>query len=51
MISKIYFEQKISLEFGLNQHIVIICLGLFFIILSEIFQIAKTAKQENDLTI
>jgi hypothetical protein len=51
MISKVYFEQKISLEFGLNQHIVIICLGLFFIILSEIFQIAKTAKQENDLTI
>jgi hypothetical protein len=51
MISKIYFEQKISLEFGLNQHIVIICLGLFFIILSEIFKIAKNQKQENDLTI
>jgi hypothetical protein len=51
MISKIYFEQKISLEFGLNQHIVIICLGLFFLILSEIFKIAKSTKQENDLTI
>jgi hypothetical protein len=51
MISKIYFEQKISLEFGLNHHIVIICLGLFFIILSEIFKIAKNQKQENDLTV
>ncbi|MBU3010455.1 DUF2975 domain-containing protein [Polaribacter vadi] len=51
MISKIYFEQKITLEFGLNQHLVIICLGLFFLVLSEIFKIAKHQKQENDLTI
>ena len=50
-IGKIYFEQKVSLEFGLNQHLVIICLGLFFLVLSEIFKIAKNAKQENDLTI
>jgi hypothetical protein len=26
-------------------------LGLFFLVLSEIFKIAKNAKQENDLTI
>jgi hypothetical protein len=51
IIGKIYFEQKVTLEFGLNQHLVIICLGLFFLILSEIFKIAKNAKQENDLTI
>ncbi|WP_405565240.1 DUF2975 domain-containing protein [Polaribacter sp. Asnod6-C07] len=51
MISKIYFEQKTTLEFGLNQHLVIICLGLFFLVLSEIFKIAKHQKQENDLTI
>lgn len=51
MISKIYFDQKIALEFGLNQHLVIICLGLFFLILSEVFKIAKNQKQENDLTI
>jgi hypothetical protein len=50
-IGKIYFEQKVSLEFGLNQHLVIICLGLFFLVLSEIFKIAKNSKQENDLTI
>ncbi|QVY64293.1 DUF2975 domain-containing protein [Polaribacter sp. Q13] len=51
IINKIYFEQKITLEFGLNEHLIIICLGLFFLILSEIFKIAKSAKQENDLTI
>ena len=51
IIGKIYFEQKVSLEFGLNQHLVIICLGLFFLVLSEIFKIAKNTKQENDLTI
>jgi hypothetical protein len=51
IIGKIYFEQKISLEFGLNQHLVLICLGLFFLVLSEIFKIAKNTKQENDLTI
>ncbi|MFT5145404.1 MAG: hypothetical protein ACI9H1_000109 [Polaribacter sp.] len=51
IIGKIYFEQKVSLEFGLNQHLVLICLGLFFLVLSEIFKIAKNVKQENDLTI
>ncbi len=51
MISKIHFEQKITLEFGLNQHLVIICLGLFFLVLSEIFKISRHQKQENDLTI
>ena len=51
IIGKIYFEQKVSLEFGLNQHLVLICLGLFFLVLSEIFKIAKNAKQENELTI
>jgi hypothetical protein len=51
IISTIYFEQKVTLEFSLNQHLVIICLGLFFLILSEIFKIAASAKQENDLTI
>ena len=51
IIGKIYFEQKVSLEFGLNEHLVLICLGLFFLVLSEIFKIAKNAKQENDLTI
>ena len=51
IISQIYLEQKIALELGLNQHLIIICMGLFFLVLSEIFKIAKNTKQENDLTI
>lgn len=50
-IGNLYFKQKITLELGINQHAVIICLGLFFMILSEIFKIAKNTKQENELTI
>ncbi|MCH7525408.1 MAG: DUF2975 domain-containing protein [Bacteroidetes bacterium] len=50
-ISRLYFEQKISIEIGMNEHIMILSLGLFFMVLSEAFKIAKTAKQENDLTI
>ena len=51
IIGKVYFKQKVSISFGLNEYLVIICLGLFFLVLSEIFKIAKYAKQENDLTI
>lgn len=51
IISNLYFNQKFKLEIGMNEHIVILCLGLFFMILSEIFKIAKNTKQENDLTI
>ena len=50
-ISKAYFEQKLTIELSLNPNLILICMGLFFIILSEIFKIAKKAKQENDLTI
>ena len=42
---------KATLELGLNANLIIIGLGLFFMILSEVFTIAKSAKQENDLTI
>ena len=40
---------RLKLEFGFGTGC--ICLGLFAIILSEIFTIARNAKQENDLTI
>jgi len=45
------YENKINLDFGMNPIIVAICLGLFFMILSEIFKIAKNAKEENELTV
>jgi len=51
IVCKVYFEQKISLEMSLKPNLILSCLGLLFIILSEIFKIVKKAKQENDLTI
>lgn len=48
---KIYLQNKITISLGLHPYLLIIGLGLFFQILSEVFKIAKNAKQENDLTI
>ena len=51
IIGEMYFKESVSISFGLDQNLITICLGLFFLVLSEIFKIAKSAKQENDLTI
>ena len=44
-------NRNISLELGNSPYLILICLGLFFMVLSEIFRIAKNQKEENDLTI
>lgn len=44
-------EIEISLNFGLNGSIAVISLGLFFMVLSEVFLKAKKIKEENDLTV
>ena len=51
VIGNLYFGQKLTLEFGLNAHVILIALGLFFMILSDAFNITQAAKQENDLSI
>ncbi|WP_457610458.1 DUF2975 domain-containing protein [Lutibacter sp.] len=48
---KVFHQQKVEFTIGLNVQISLLCLGLFFMILSEIFNIARIEKQENDLTI
>ncbi len=47
------FQGNIYIEFhsGLGSFLSVLCLGLFFMILSTIFKIAKHAKEENELTI
>ena len=44
-------SNKINIEISISPLILILCLGLFFMVLSEIFELAKNAKEENDLTV
>ena len=48
---KVFYEQKIELEIGFSSFLIMICFGLFFLVLSEVFEVAKFAKEENNLTI
>ena len=43
-------NNNISLSLGLNPFVLLFSLGLFFLVLSEVFVIAKHLKEENDLT-
>ena len=45
------YSKKLSLEIGFNSFLIMLCLGFFFIVLSEIFKISKKLKEENELTI
>ena len=40
-----------KLEVGFDSPLLVISLGLFFMVLSEVFKIAKDLKEENDLTL
>ena len=51
IIVNIYYQGTVKLFFGFNNDIVLIVLGLFFQVLSEVFKIGKNAKEENELTI
>lgn len=42
---------KITLEISLNSYVLMFSMGLFFLVLSEVFKIAKNQKEENELTI
>ncbi|MFK5958609.1 MAG: DUF2975 domain-containing protein, partial [Lutibacter sp.] len=50
-IYRLMIKQKFSIDIGLSPFILLISLGLFFMILSEIFKISQTIKIENDLTV
>ena len=44
-------QREIKIEIGASPFLYLISLGLFFMDLSEVFKIAKTMKEENELTI
>lgn len=44
-------NKNMKFEIGVNSNLIIICLGLFFLVLSETFKASKEFKQDSDLTI
>ncbi|MBT8244597.1 MAG: DUF2975 domain-containing protein [Winogradskyella sp.] len=50
-LSRLIIQNKIKLTLGVTPYLGIMCLGLFFMVLSEVFKVAKHAKEENELTI
>jgi len=47
----IIYNNKFEIDLSFSPFILTLSLGLFFMVLSEVFKIAKTAKEENELTI
>lgn len=53
-LGKFFFrlsQSEFKLDFSFSPFLITLILGLFFMVLSEIFKIAKNAKEENELTI
>lgn len=48
---KLLYESKLVFNLGLTPYLFAICLGLFFMVLSETFKVARVAQDENNLTI
>jgi hypothetical protein len=51
VIFALYFKSEIKINLGFSPYLFITALGLFFLVLSEVFKVAKHAKEENELTI
>jgi len=47
----LYFKSRLTINLGITPYVFMACLGLFFMVLSEVFKIAKTAREENELTV
>lgn len=47
----VFIKKEIAISIGYSPFIMLLCLGLFSVILSEIFKIAKNFKEENELTV
>lgn len=45
------YQQRVEFSVGLSPFFLLLGFGLFFMVLSETFKIAKAAKEENDLTV
>ncbi|REG89122.1 DUF2975 domain-containing protein [Winogradskyella sediminis] len=50
-LGQLVFTSQLKINLGLSPYLMLICLGLFFMVLSEVFKVAKKAKEENELTV
>ena len=50
-VARVILKNEIKINLGISPYLTTLCLGLFFMVLSEIFKIAKQAKEENELTV
>jgi hypothetical protein len=51
IVFTVYFKSEIKISLGFSPYLFITALGLFFMVLSEVFKVAKHAKEENELTV
>lgn len=50
-VIRLWFENMFKIHLGLSPYLMLVCLGLFFMVLGEVFKVAKHAKEENELTV
>jgi hypothetical protein len=50
-VSRLVLKSQLQINLGISPYLILICLGLFFMVLSEVFKVAKQAKEENELTV
>lgn len=50
-IYRLFYLEQFKLTIGFSPNFLILCLGLFLMILSEVFKVAKEAKEDSELTI
>lgn len=50
-VARLLFKNEFKISLGITPYLLLLCLGLFFMVLAEIFKVAKQAKEENELTI
>lgn len=51
ILYEVFYAENVTITFGFTPFILLLCLGFFFMILSEIFKISRNMKEENELTI
>lgn len=49
ILYEVFYAENVTITFGFTPFL--LCMGMFFMILSEIFKISKNMKEENELTV